>query len=258
MSHAESALRGCRTIALAATLLWSAGAAAQQEVPGAKDFPLIKRYEGSRLIGYDSRPFDTVKLILGKLKSDNGQPAYDAVRELEGRHTRLLYLAPPQRSSLEVFRNYEAELAAKGFTVLFKCSGAEECEFSFGTEMYRVLYPPTRGCRTTNCPRSRSTSRPSRTTLPPPWRARKARSRSRCTSPWTRRLPGIQRPRRRPARRRRGQADGSEDGDGRRGEDGQGHRGDRAGRALRALLRHRQGGAQAGIGAVARPRSASC
>lgn len=139
MTHAENVIRGCRTIVLLATLLWSAGAAAQQEVPGAKDFPLIKRYEGSRLIGYDSRPFDTAKLIVGKLTlGDNGQPALDSVRQLEGRHTRLLYLAPQTRSSLEVFRNYENELLAKGFTVLFKCSGEEQCE-SVGAELYRVL-----------------------------------------------------------------------------------------------------------------------
>lgn len=144
MPIAENVIRGCRTIALAATFLLAAGAAAQQEVAGAKDFPLIKRYEGSRLIGYDSRAFDSFKLLLGKLKSQDGYAAYDAVREVEGRHTRLLYLAPPQRSSLEVFRNYEGDLAAKGFTVLFKCSGAEECESSYGTEFYRVLYPPTR------------------------------------------------------------------------------------------------------------------
>jgi len=136
-------LRRCRTVFLAATLLLSVGAAAQTEVAGAKDFPLIKRYEGSRLIGYDSRSFDTVKLLLGKLKlGDNGQPAVDAVREVEGRHTRLLYLAPPERSALEVFRNYEADLAAKGFAVLYKCSGEEACE-SFGAEIYRILYPPT-------------------------------------------------------------------------------------------------------------------
>jgi outer membrane protein OmpA-like peptidoglycan-associated protein len=123
-------------------VLLSAGAAAQQEVPGAKDFALIKRYEGSRLIGYDSRAFDAFKFPLGKLRlGDNGQPALDAVREVEGRHTRLLYLAPPKRSSLEVFRNYESDLAAKGFKVLFKCSG-DECE-SYGSEIYRVLYPPT-------------------------------------------------------------------------------------------------------------------
>jgi OOP family OmpA-OmpF porin len=143
MSQAEMVLRRCRTVFLAATLLLSVGAAAQTEVAGAKDFPLIKRYEGSRLIGYDSRSFDTVKLLLGKLKlGDNGQPAVDAVREVEGRHTRLLYLAPPERSALEVFRNYEADLAAKGFAVLYKCSGEEACE-SFGAEIYRILYPPT-------------------------------------------------------------------------------------------------------------------
>jgi OOP family OmpA-OmpF porin len=131
-------------VGLASALMLSTGAVAQQEAAGARDFPLIKRYEGSRLIGYDSRPFDAVKLIVGKLTvGDNGQPASDAVRELEGRHTRLLYLAPTGRSSLEVFRNYENELAAKGFTVLFKCSGEEQCE-SPGAELYRVLYPPTK------------------------------------------------------------------------------------------------------------------
>lgn len=130
-------------IALAAAVLLPAAVAAQPEAAGARDFPLIKRYEGSRLIGYDSRPFDAVKIVVGKLSlGDNGQPAVDAVRTLEGRHTRLLYLAPPQRSSLEVFRNYENELAAKGFSILFKCSGEEQCE-SFGAELYRVLYPPT-------------------------------------------------------------------------------------------------------------------
>jgi outer membrane protein OmpA-like peptidoglycan-associated protein len=124
-------------------MLLAATAAAQQEVPGAKDFPLIKRYEGSRLVGYNVRAFDAFKLPLSKLKVENGNATYDAVRVVEGRHTRLLYLAPRERSSLEVFANYMDELAAKGFTVLFKCSGKEECESEYGTELSRVLYPPT-------------------------------------------------------------------------------------------------------------------
>jgi outer membrane protein OmpA-like peptidoglycan-associated protein len=132
------------SLLLAVTLLVPLAASAQPEVAGAKDFPLIKRYEGSRLIGYDSRAFDSFKLLLGKLKlGDNGHAAFDASKDVEGRHTRLLYLAPRGRSSLEVFRNYEADLVAKGFKVLFKCSGEDECE-SYGTEIYRVLYPPTR------------------------------------------------------------------------------------------------------------------
>lgn len=147
MSRAPSCHGTCRLFAtlLVALSLFAPGAAsAQPEVAGAKDFPLIKRYEGSRLVGYDSRAFDTFRLLLAKLKlADNGQAAVDASKPVEGRHTRLLYLAPPGRSSLEVFRNYEAELAAKGFTVLYRCSGEDECE-SYGTELYRVLYPPTR------------------------------------------------------------------------------------------------------------------
>jgi OmpA-OmpF porin, OOP family len=147
MSHAEKTPcldRGyVAGLVLAIALLLSLGAAAQPEVAGAKDFPLIKRYEGSRLIGYDSRAFDAFKLLLGPLKiGDNGQAAVDAAREVEGRHTRLLYLAPPQRSSLEVFRNYETDLAAKGFTVLFKCSGEDECD-SGGATLSGALYPPT-------------------------------------------------------------------------------------------------------------------
>ena len=56
---------------LVAVLLPPATAAAQPEAEGAKDFPLIKRYEDSRLIGYDNRAFDTFKLLLGKLKVDD-------------------------------------------------------------------------------------------------------------------------------------------------------------------------------------------
>ena len=107
MSHAEKTPcldRGyVAGLVLAIALPLSVGAAAQPEVAGAKDFPLIKRYEGSRLIGYDSRAFDAFKLLLGPLKiGDNGQAAVDAAREVEGRHTRLLYQAEPLPRSREM------------------------------------------------------------------------------------------------------------------------------------------------------------
>lgn len=130
-------------LALLGLALSLVGAVAQQEVSGARDFPLIKRYEGSRLVGYSVKPYDSAKLIVGKLNvGPDGQPSPEEWRLLEGRHTRLLYLAPRERSSLEVFRNYERDLAAKGFTVLFKCSGDDECQ-SAGAELNRVLYPAT-------------------------------------------------------------------------------------------------------------------
>src|SRR5690242_5261822 len=105
-----------RLLAAALALLLPGAAWAQQEVPGARDFPLIKRYEGSKLVGYDARAFDGFKLVTGKLKiGDNGMAAYDQAKPVEGRHTRLLYLAPPQRSPLEIFRNYQQDLSDKGF-----------------------------------------------------------------------------------------------------------------------------------------------
>lgn len=134
----------CATfLALLGVCLSAACSVAQQEVPGARDFPLIKRYEGSRLVGYAAKPYDSAKLIVGKLNvGADGQPSPEEWRLLEGRHTRLLYLAPKKRSSLEVFRNYQQDLAAKGFTVLFKCSGEDECQ-SMGAEINRVLYSGT-------------------------------------------------------------------------------------------------------------------
>jgi outer membrane protein OmpA-like peptidoglycan-associated protein len=43
-----------------------------------------------------------------------------------------------------VFRNYQSDLAAKGFTVLWKCSGEDECEPTYGTGLYHALYAPTK------------------------------------------------------------------------------------------------------------------
>jgi hypothetical protein len=44
----------------------------------------------------------------------------------EGKHTRILYVVPVKRSTLEVMRNYAEDLEVKGFKRLFSCSGAGE------------------------------------------------------------------------------------------------------------------------------------
>ena len=182
--HAENVIRGCRTIALAATLLLSAGAAAEQEVPGAKDFPLIKRYEGSRLIGYDSR-----SVRYGQLSSasstlgDNGQPAPDSVRQLEGRHTRLLYLAPQTRSSLEVFRNYETSFSERlHYPLQLLRRGAVRF---VGAELYRVLYPPTNALQNNELSKVALNVPAEPHYLAATWPAPRSGPRSRCTLPST-------------------------------------------------------------------------
>ena len=94
-----------------------------QDMTGAKDHPAIKRFAGSSIVAYDVKQFDLVdiptssftKFNLSTGKREFAAPAVVA----EGRRTRIWYEAPGETSSVEVFRNYAAELAAQGFTLLY-------------------------------------------------------------------------------------------------------------------------------------------
>lgn len=111
--------------------------AQQKDAAGSKDHPLVSRYKGSYIIGYEQRAFDEFDLPLGKQVKDPQGPEPLAKKErLEGKYTRILYVLPEERSSLEVFRNYENALKKAGFTGLFSCS-QNECGKSF----QRVIYP---------------------------------------------------------------------------------------------------------------------
>ena len=106
----------------------TAAAGAQlQDVKGSKDHPVVSRYAGSTVIGYQVRDFDEFELPLGPVQRVEGagivvEPTKS--QRLEGRHTRILYVAPAERSPLEVLRNYEGELAKAGFQTLYSCAGA--------------------------------------------------------------------------------------------------------------------------------------
>ena len=108
-------------VATATLLLGSAVLAA--DVPGSKDSPLLKRYEGSEIIGYDYRDFGQFHLVSGPLKGYDLPP--DPATKVTGKHTRILYVAPPERSALEVFRNYAQELEQSGYETVFTCSEGE-------------------------------------------------------------------------------------------------------------------------------------
>jgi OOP family OmpA-OmpF porin len=100
---------------------------------GSKDSPLLKRYEGSVIVAYESKAFDELTLPLSPLeevpdkttRQNNKLRAPKTKKTLEGRYTRLVYVTPAERSPLEVLRNYEDEIKSKGGKVLFTCKGAE-------------------------------------------------------------------------------------------------------------------------------------
>ncbi|MDZ4736795.1 MAG: DUF4892 domain-containing protein [Rhodospirillaceae bacterium] len=133
--------------ALAAAVLAPAAGALEGDPVGAADHPMIPRYDGASIIGYDHRAFEEFRLALSAPVRDGaGSVRLTDFQDLEGRHTRIIYAAPADRSSLEVFSNYERALGEAGFDILFFCAAAACGERGvFATEL---LYAPDRRLRT--------------------------------------------------------------------------------------------------------------
>ena len=90
---------------------------------GSKDHPLISRYPGSVITNYLTKEFDEFTLPLGKVIDEN---KFTKSQHLEGKITRIVYVAPQGRTVLEVFRNYQGALKKAGFETLFTC-GPQGC-----------------------------------------------------------------------------------------------------------------------------------
>ncbi len=117
----KSWLRG--SLAALAIVLGTSLAMARQDVAGGTDHPLIARYEGSAIIAHHASPFDAFDIATGPHTSFD--PALTSYLTVEGAWTRLLYVAPEGRSTLDVMRNYTASLTELGFEELFTCRGRE-------------------------------------------------------------------------------------------------------------------------------------
>jgi len=90
------------------------------DVPGAKDpAPINARFPEAVITAQSVKDFDEFTLITGPVAKE-GQ--VDSGRTLEGRITMTTYEIPKERSTLEVFRNYEKKLSDTGFEVLYECS----------------------------------------------------------------------------------------------------------------------------------------
>ena len=91
-----------------------------------KDHPLIGRYDGSKIDKYKQSDFDEVKL-LNKIYNEksNGLNTENSMT-LQGKTTLIRYSGPKGRSALEVAKNYEAGMLAKGFRTLYNCAN-EAC-----------------------------------------------------------------------------------------------------------------------------------
>ena len=106
------------------------------DAAGAADHPMLKRFTGSALIGYKSAGWDQAVLPVGMELMHQQATGRDVLKdrlEAEGKVTRLVYLAPPGKTPLEVYRNHEQALTAAGFRKRFACeSGCSNLYFAWG------------------------------------------------------------------------------------------------------------------------------
>jgi outer membrane protein OmpA-like peptidoglycan-associated protein len=115
--------RALRLAGLCAALVMLSNAHAQ-DVPGAPTPPLVSRYQGSRLVAWQSDAFASV--VLPSAYARNGGKWVQS-QTVEGSRARFVFLAPAGKTALEVQRNYEAALAAAGGTKVLACAASEHC-----------------------------------------------------------------------------------------------------------------------------------
>ena len=123
-------------LTMAATTAYADATEPTGDIKGAEDNTLAKRYEGSFIVSYEKFAYSDFRIPLTPLKpsadpeardkSNNRIFAPEKVIEVEGALTRLVYVQPPDRSPLEVLRNYQDVVEAAKGEVLFECK-KEEC-----------------------------------------------------------------------------------------------------------------------------------
>jgi len=113
-----------KTITCISLLILSVvGAASAGDLPGSKDHPLLKRFGGSEIVGYDSKRFITYDLQTSTferydLETKKRELVTPALK-LEGSLTRIWYEAAGDTSGVEIVRNYQQELMAQDFKILY-------------------------------------------------------------------------------------------------------------------------------------------
>lgn len=110
-------MKPARLALLAAMTMALATLASAADLPGTKDPPGFKRYEGSEIIDYSTRSFDRYYLATAR---DVDGPRFRKATIVEGTIARRLYRVPAGHTSLELLRNYEQMLADAGFTQTYE------------------------------------------------------------------------------------------------------------------------------------------
>ena len=117
-----------------------------KDVARASDHPLSGRYKDSILLAQTVQAFDEIVLPSGPAEGKTyarDRQRFTSTMHARGKITRSIYLAPPERSSLEVMTNFVETVAGKGFETVFQCAAAA-CGESFHILKYRWDKPETK------------------------------------------------------------------------------------------------------------------
>lgn len=132
-------------LACSAAMPLHAGGPPDRDVPGSHDHPVISRFAGSVIGGYQHQDFGTAVLPLARVDATAPDGFAKAARA-EGAITRILYTAPAGKTGMEVFSNFEKALAKAGFQTRFACAGdagAHGCGgMDFAEAVDAPLYDP--------------------------------------------------------------------------------------------------------------------
>ena len=133
----EMIKRNIGLVIMVSFLLFASENSQGQDTPGSFDHPMVTRYAGSVIDGYEVREFNEFVLPLGPaIRNAEGNRVASKKELLEGKITRILYRGPKGRPTLEILRNYRSALEGAAFELLYTCSD-QECGRLFHWLLYK-------------------------------------------------------------------------------------------------------------------------
>lgn len=124
-------------------LLGGSVAKGQTDVKDSQDHALVGRFVGSTIRVYEAKDFDEYTVGLGKLSFRNNAFQWSKSEKIEGRVTRITYLAPATASTAAIVRSYEEALRKAGFAPLFTAD-EQGLGYRYDTWHYKVYPDPQR------------------------------------------------------------------------------------------------------------------
>ena len=124
--HAAALLLAVLTLGLATTAKADGTPVPTKDAAGLKDPGGLPRFTGSALFLREDVDYDELTLPASPvIYTDEAQTRLGSEKSVaaSGTRSRLMYVAPEGRSSIELIRNYQAQLKSQGYASLFDCAG---------------------------------------------------------------------------------------------------------------------------------------